>query len=91
MRKIIVEFEIDDSIWSNKDNKISDERLLEKLFNLTMGIKYRKFHTCDITIVQNNTLIRADMDADLEDSGLAQGEIESCLNHWNNKYLIVKK
>lgn len=32
--------------------------------------------------------IRAEMDADMEDSGMAQGEIESCLNHWGNKYTL---
>lgn len=35
--------------------------------------------------------IRDEMDRDLEDSGVAQGEIESCLTHWNNKYLITRK
>jgi hypothetical protein len=32
-----------------------------------------------------------EMDKDLEESGLAQGEIVSCLNHWRNKYLIIKR
>jgi hypothetical protein len=35
--------------------------------------------------------IRDEMDSDMEDSGMAQGEIESCLNHWSNKYLIFRK
>lgn len=35
--------------------------------------------------------IRDEMDADMEESGMAQGEIESCLNHWSNKYLIIRK
>jgi hypothetical protein len=35
--------------------------------------------------------IRDEMDADMEDSGMAQGEIESCLNHWSNKYVISRK
>ena len=35
--------------------------------------------------------IRDEMDADMEDSGMAQGEIESCLNHWGNKYVIQRK
>lgn len=35
--------------------------------------------------------IRDEMDADMEDSGMAQGEIESCLNHWSNKYVIQRK
>ena len=35
--------------------------------------------------------IRDEMDADMESSGMAQGEIESCLNHWNNKYTITRK
>ena len=34
--------------------------------------------------------IRDEMDKDMEESGMAQGEIESCLNHWGNKYLIQK-
>lgn len=32
-----------------------------------------------------------EMDADMESSGMAQGEIESNLNHWKNKYLIIKR
>jgi DNA modification methylase len=32
-----------------------------------------------------------EMDADMEDSGMAQGEIESCLIRWNNKYVIGRK
>jgi hypothetical protein len=35
--------------------------------------------------------IRDEMDADMEDSGMAQGEIESCLIHWGNKYMIRRK
>jgi hypothetical protein len=35
--------------------------------------------------------IREEMDSDMEDNGMAQGEIESCLNHWNNKYIIKRK
>jgi len=35
--------------------------------------------------------IRDEMDADMEDSGMAQGEIESCLNHWSHKYVIQRK
>ena len=35
--------------------------------------------------------IRDEMDADMEDSGMAQGEIESCLNHWGNKYVILRR
>lgn len=37
------------------------------------------------------TDIRDEMDADMEDSGVAQGEIESCLNHWSKKYIIRKR
>jgi hypothetical protein len=35
--------------------------------------------------------IRDEMDGDMEESGMAQGEIESCLTHWGNKYIIVRK
>lgn len=35
--------------------------------------------------------IRDEMDADMQESGMAQGEIESCLTHWNNKYIIQRK
>lgn len=35
--------------------------------------------------------IRDEMDSDMEDSGVAQGEIESLLNHWGNKYTIQLK
>jgi hypothetical protein len=32
-----------------------------------------------------------ELDSDMEDSGMAQGEIESNLNHWKNKYIITRK
>ncbi len=32
-----------------------------------------------------------ELDADMEDSGMAQGEIESNLNHWKGKYIITRK
>lgn len=35
--------------------------------------------------------IRDEMDADMEESGMAQGEIESCLTHWSNKYIIQRR
>lgn len=31
------------------------------------------------------------MDKDMEESGVPQGEIVSCLYHWRNKYYIVKR
>jgi hypothetical protein len=35
--------------------------------------------------------IRQEMDSDMQESGMAQGEIEGCLNHWNSKYIITRK
>ncbi len=35
--------------------------------------------------------IRDEMDGDMDDSYMPQGEIESCLNHWDNKYYIFRK
>lgn len=35
--------------------------------------------------------IRDEMHADMEEGGMAQGEIESCLTHWGNKYVIRRK
>lgn len=35
--------------------------------------------------------IRDEMDTDMSEGGMPQGEIESCLNHWNNKYTIQRK
>jgi hypothetical protein len=32
-----------------------------------------------------------EMDKNMEESGMAQGEIESCINHWKNKYIVIKK
>ena len=48
---------------------------------------------CNIPYISGSLLsdIRDEMDADMEDSGMAQGEIESCLNHWGNKYVIQRK
>lgn len=35
--------------------------------------------------------IRDEMDADMEEGGMPQGEIEGCLTHWGNKYVIHRK
>lgn len=35
--------------------------------------------------------IRDEMDSDMEEGCMPQGEIESCLNHWNNKYDMKRK
>ena len=35
--------------------------------------------------------IRDEMDSDMLDAQMPVGEIESCLNHWSNKYLITRK
>ena len=40
---------------------------------------------------ETEQLIMDEMDADMEESGMAQGEIVSCLNHWKNKYIIIRK
>ena len=39
----------------------------------------------------NDDEIRDEMDADMEQSGMAQREIESCLNHWFKKYEIKRR
>lgn len=49
------------------------------------GCEYKKI------IESTSQEIIDEMDKDLEDSGVAQGEIVSCLNHWKNKYLITRK
>ena len=36
-------------------------------------------------------IIRDEMDADLQEYGMPQGEIESLLTHWGNKYVIWRK
>lgn len=86
MRKIIVEFkfEFDDSEWEDIDKETCDQIIVDDLFVIFEGL-------CTYSMLKNSPEIRDEMDADLEDSGLAQGEIESCLNHWSNKYLIVRK
>ena len=35
--------------------------------------------------------IRDEMDSDMESGSMPQGEIESCLNHWQSKYVITRK
>jgi hypothetical protein len=35
--------------------------------------------------------IRDEMEGDMFDGCMPVGEIESCLNHWSNKYEIVRK
>lgn len=38
-----------------------------------------------------NQEIRDEMNGDMLDGCMPVGEIESCLNHWGNKYHIVRK
>lgn len=40
---------------------------------------------------KTNPEIWQQMDADMEESGVAQGEIEGLKNHWKNKYIIIPK
>ena len=40
---------------------------------------------------ETEQLIMDEMDSDMEESGMAHGEIVSCLNHWKNKYIILRK
>jgi len=73
------------------------ERLLEVInthkagkANFQATIRNLQNTLADINSVEMDD-IRDEMDGDMEDSGMAQGEIESCLNHWRNKYYIFKK
>ena len=45
----------------------------------------------DITTKVIQQEIRDEMATDMDESGVACGEIESCLTHWGNKYLITRK
>lgn len=38
-----------------------------------------------------NKQVRLELDSDMQDGGMPVGEIEGCLNHWSNKYIILKK
>ena len=71
-------------------NKLSQTRLERAL--ATNSIESTE-QQCNIADVSGSLLseIRDEMDSDMEDSGMAQGEIESCLNHWSNKYIIQRK
>ena len=67
---------------------------LEEVWNEAQKVKNfnppAKLKQADISISLPQD-IRDEMDVDMEDSGMAQGEIESCLNHWNNKYIIQRR
>lgn len=41
--------------------------------------------------VKKNSTIRDEMNEDMLDGCMPVGEIESCLNHWFNKYTITYK
>ena len=45
----------------------------------------------DITASVIQHTIIEEMDFNMADSGMAQDEIDKCLTHWNNKYLITRK
>ena len=73
------------------------ERLVEDINKRRAGkvsfqemIRQLQTVLADINSVEMDD-IRDEMDGDMEDSGMSQGEIESCLNHWRNKYYIFKK
>lgn len=42
-------------------------------------------------IIQTDETIFIEMDSDMVDSSVPQGEIEGCINHWRNKYIIMRK
>lgn len=88
-QRVNMEYEIDERdkptiLQFDKDDQF---RNFLRHYHLThVWEKYLKSEpvfTCDQII--------ADMDDDMENSGMAQGEIESNLNHWKNKYLIIKR
>lgn len=54
MRKIIVEFEFDNSEWDDEDKETSDELLIEDLMSETDGVGYR--------IVDPNEILHAFID-----------------------------
>jgi hypothetical protein len=67
-------------------------------FRSKFGICKIKSARCEdgyIYVSQNpnifSTDIRSEIAADMEDGGMPQGEIESCLNSWQNKYIIKRK
>ena len=68
-------------------------RSTEKLFKDFKIECFPRTSNCNIPHVRLSLLsdIRDEMDADMEDSGMAQGEIESCLTHWGNKYVISRR
>ena len=84
MRKIIVELQMEDEEWEDIDKETCDEIILDDLFGIFEG-----FFT--YSILTNSVEIRNEMYADMEDKEWYVGEIKSCLNHWSNKYLIVRK
>lgn len=51
----------------------------------------RQYISQQIKQIADEKKIRDEMDADMEQSGMAQGEIESCLNHWFKKYKITRR
>lgn len=77
---------------SGKDKAEWQQSMLDFCFdNFRREIRAEKIEVeKEIEIIEKQA-IRGEMDQDMEESGLAQGEIESCLTHWDNKYLITRK
>lgn len=55
------------------------------------GNRLMEYSFARLIVKEEKKEIWEEMDADMEDSGMAQGEIESCINHWKNKYIITRK
>ncbi len=68
-------------------------KITDDIRNEEITVEYARYLLLCLFGVSGSLLsdIRDEMDADMEDSGMAQGEIESCLNHWGNKYVIQRK
>mgnify|MGYP001562405677 CR=1 FL=1 len=75
------------------------EELYLECEEIWKGIKpFENYESIQLKLTPENHVVLVPMesiwdelDADMEDSGMAQGEIVSCINHWQNKYIITRK
>ena len=62
-----------------------------ELMILKDGVFIRKDQSDNHATHQEQKSIREEMSMDMLDAQMPVGEIESCLNHWSNYYLITRK
>ena len=86
----IIEIEQNDGTWIMLSDDL-ESRVYAKAYAKTRMLFIRKDQSDNHATHQEQKSIRDEMSMDMLDAQMPVGEIESCLNHWSNYYLITRK